>query len=221
LIFAIPGSNLQNWRQTLKKAIQSDVQHISAYSLTYEKGTPLEKTKSAGKVKAVDEELDRKMYETAIEELIMGGFEHYEISNFAKAGFQCRHNLTYWKNEYYLGIGPAAASYIGDLRTENISDIDKYIKYVEQNKEVAVEKIKIGPLEKASQTAVLNLRLIEGINLTEYKQKTGFCFYALFGQSIEKNLKLNFLKLKEDRLGLTANALPIADSVLSDFAQPD
>jgi len=221
LIFAIPGSDLKKWRQTLKKAIQSDVQHISAYSLTYEKGTPLEKTKSAGKIKAVDEDTDRKMYETAIEELTMGGFEHYEISNFAKAGFQCRHNLTYWKNEYYLGIGPAAASCIGDWRTENISDIEKYVECIEQNKKPVAEKIKIGPLEKASQTAVLNLRLIEGINLTEYKQKTGFGIYELFSQSIEKNLKLNFLKLKEHRLGLTANALPIADSVLSDFAQPD
>ena len=93
LIFAIPGSDLKNWRQTLKRAIQSDIQHISAYSLTYEKNTPLERIKSAGKLKAVDEELDRKMYETAIEELANGGFEHYEISNFAKTGFQCRHNL--------------------------------------------------------------------------------------------------------------------------------
>ena len=221
LIFAIPGSDLKRWRQNLKKAIQSDVQHISAYSLTYEKGTPLEKTKSAGKIKAVDEDTDRKMYETAIEELTMGGFEHYEISNFAKAGFQCRHNLTYWKNKYYLGIGPAAASYIGDWRTENISDIGKYVECIEQNKKPVAEKIKIGPLEKASQTAVLNLRLMEGVNLEEYKKKTGFDIYKLFSQSIKKNLKLKLLQLKNGRLSLTKQALPIADSVLCDFAQPD
>ena len=226
LIFAIPpstslgtgDSNLQNWLETLKRAIQSDVQHISAYSLSFEKNTPLEKTKTAGKIKAIDEELDRKMYETTIEELAGAGFEHYEISNFAKPGFKCRHNLTYWKNEYYLGTGPAAASYIGQWRIENISDIDKY---VEQNKDAAAERIKISPLEKASQTAVLGLRLMEGIDLEEYQQKTGFDIYKIFGQSLKKNLNLKFLQLKNNRLSLTKQALPIADSVLCDFSEPD
>jgi oxygen-independent coproporphyrinogen-3 oxidase len=221
LIFAVPGSDLKSWRQTLKKAIGQDVQHISAYSLTYEKNTPLEKTKSAGKVKEIGEETVREMYETAIKTLADSGFEHYEISNFAKAGFACKHNLVYWKNEYYLGVGPAAASYIGDRRTENISDIGKYVECIDQDKEPVTERIKISPLEKISQTAVLNLRLIEGIDLKEYKRKTGFDIYELFGQSIEKNLKSNLLQLKNNHLSLTKDALPIADSVLSDFAQPD
>jgi oxygen-independent coproporphyrinogen-3 oxidase len=221
LIFAVPGSNLKNWRQTLKRAIQANVQHISAYSLTFEKNTPLEKTKSSGKIKAVDEELDRKMYETTIEDLANGSFEHYEISNFAKSGFVCRHNLTYWKNDYYIGIGPSAASCIDGWRTENISDIEKYVECIENNKEPAAERIKIIATEKASQTAVLGLRLIEGIGLMEYKQKTGFDIYKIFGQSIEKNLKSNFLQLKDSHLSLTKNALPIADSVLCDFAEPD
>jgi oxygen-independent coproporphyrinogen-3 oxidase len=237
LIFAIPpstsfdsardkslragGSDLKSWRQTLKRAIQAGIQHISTYSLTYEKNTPLERVKSAGKVKAVDEEADRKMYETAIEALTNGGFEHYEISNFAKAGFKCRHNLTYWKNNYYIGIGPSAASYIDNRRTENISDIEKYVECVEQDKKPAVERTKINPTERASQTAVLNLRLLEGIDLAGYKKKTGFDIYKLFGKSIEKNLRSNLLQLKDNRLNLTKQALPIADSVLCDFAVPD
>jgi oxygen-independent coproporphyrinogen-3 oxidase len=229
LIFAVPGSNLKNWRQTIKKAIRSSVQHISAYSLTYEKNTPLEKTKLSGKIKTVDEDTDRKMYETVIKTLTNAGFEHYEISNFAKPGFKCRHNLTYWKNEHYLGVGPAAASFSGDYRIENIIDIDKYVECIESDKEPAAdfgelsrgEKIKITPSEKASQTAVLNLRLLEGIDLAGYKEKTGFDIFELFSSSIEKNLELKFLQLKDDRLSLTANALPIADSVLCDFAQPD
>lgn len=215
LIFAIPTSNLNSWRQTLKKTVEMNVQHISAYSLTYEKNTPLEKIKSAGKIKAVDEELDRAMYETAIKTLNDAGFGHYEISNFAKAGFECRHNLAYWKNDYYLGIGPAAASYVGDLRFENINDIEKYIA----QKDVTVTRI--SPQEKACQTAVLGLRLINGISLTEYKQKTGFDIFELFKDSIEKNLKLNLLQLKDDCLSLTKQALPIADSILCDFAEPD
>jgi oxygen-independent coproporphyrinogen-3 oxidase len=221
LIFAVPASNLKSWQKNLQKAIELDVQHISAYSLTYEKDTALEEIKSSGKVTAIDEELDRKMYETAIEALAAAGIGHYEISNFARPGFECKHNLAYWKNDSYLGIGPAAASYILDFRTENISDIEKYVQCIEQNKEPTAESVKLTDIEKACQTAVLNLRLTEGIELTGYKQKTGFDIYELFGTSIEKNLKSNLLKLENNRLSLTKPALPIADTILCDFAEPD
>ncbi|MFA6186196.1 MAG: radical SAM family heme chaperone HemW [Phycisphaerae bacterium] len=221
LIFAIPNSNLKSWRENLQTAINLDIQHISAYSLTYEKNTPLEKSKLSGNVKNIDEDTDRRMYETAIKTLSTGGFEHYEISNFARAGFKCRHNLAYWKNEQYLGIGPAAASSVGNLRFENISDIEKYAQRIKQNEDAADEKIIITDIEKAAQTAVLNLRLTEGINLTEYKEKTGFDIYELFKRTIEKNLKSNLLELNGDCLRLAKDALPIADFVLCDFAEPD
>lgn len=221
LIFAIPNSNLKSWRQNLQTAATLDIQHISAYSLTYEKNTPLEKSKLSGNIKSLDEDADREMYETAIKTLSECGFEHYEISNFAKTGFQCRHNLAYWKNEQYLGIGPAAASSSGNLRFENISDIEKYVERIEQNEDAADEKIIITAPERAAQTAVLNLRLTEGINLAQYKQKTGFDIYELFKTSIEKNLKSDLLELSDGCLRLTKNALPIADFVLCDFAEPD
>jgi oxygen-independent coproporphyrinogen-3 oxidase len=221
LIFAVPGSNLKSWRENLQKAIKLDLRHISAYSLTYEKDTVLEKIKSSGRIAAIDEELDRTMYETAIETLTEAGFGHYEISNFARPGFECRHNLAYWKNEYYLGIGPAAASYTGNFRTENISSIEKYVQCIEQSKQPTDEKIKLTDIETACQTAVLNLRLTEGIELSEYKLKTGFDIYELFKPSIEKNLKSNLLKLENNRLKLTKPALPIADTVLCDFTEAD
>jgi oxygen-independent coproporphyrinogen-3 oxidase len=221
LIFAIPNSNLKSWRENLQTAIELDIQHISAYSLTYEKNTPLEKSKLSGNVKNIDEDTDREMYETAIKTLSAGGFEHYEISNFARARFKCRHNLAYWKNEQYLGIGPAAASSSGNFRFENINDIEKYVERIKQNEDAADEKIIITAPEKAAQTAVLNLRLTEGINLAEYKQKTGFALYELFKSSIEKNLKSNLLEMNGNCLRLTKNALPIADFVLCDFAEPD
>lgn len=217
LIFAVPGSNLNKWHQNLLRAVRNDVQHISAYSLTYETNTPLEKIKSLGKVKIVNEELDRLMYERTIWLLEEEGFGHYEISNFAKPGFECKHNLAYWHNDLYTGIGPAACGYIEGLRYENIDDIDKYIVRADKME----EKTEITPIEKACQTAVLGLRLIKGIDLTEYKQKTGFDIFELFQNSIEKNLRKNLLELKDNRLSLAKQALPIADSVLCDFAQPD
>jgi oxygen-independent coproporphyrinogen-3 oxidase len=217
LIFAVPGSNLNTWHQDLLRAVRNDVQHISAYSLTYETNTPLDKIKSLGKVKIVNEELDRLMYERTIWLLGEEGFEHYEISNFAKPDFECKHNLAYWHNDLYIGIGPAACGYVEGLRYENIDDINKYIVRPDKME----EKTEITPTEKACQTAVLGLRLIKGFDLAEYKQKTGFDIFDIFKSSIEKNIKKNLLELKDNRLSLTKQALPVADSVLCDFAQAD
>jgi oxygen-independent coproporphyrinogen-3 oxidase len=217
LIFALPGSTPDKWKQTLAKAIETNVQHISAYSLTYETDTPLEKIKAAGKLNPVSEETDRQMYEMTIDTLADSGLQQYEISNFAKPGFECRHNITYWKNDYYIGIGPAACGYIKGLRYENINDIDKYI----EQKDKIEEKTEISEVEKACQTAVLGLRLIKGIDLTEYNQKTGFDIFEIFKKSVEKNVKANLLQIKDNRLSLTRTALPIADSILSDFAETD
>jgi len=217
LIFAVPGSNLNTWHQNLLRAVRNDVQHISAYSLTYETNTPLDKIRMLGKVKIVNEELDRLMYERAIWLLGEEGFEHYEISNFSKPGFECKHNLAYWHNDLYAGIGPAACGYIEGLRYENIDDINKYIVRPDKME----EKTEITSLEKACQTAVLGLRLIKGFDLKAYKQKTGFDVFDIFKNSIEKNIKKNLLEMKDNRLKLTKQALPIADSVLCDFAESD
>ncbi len=111
LIFAIPHSTLKSWKHSLRSAIDLGVQHISAYALTYEEQTPLQKAVETGEVTPVDEEIDRQMYDMTIDELEKAGFKQYEISNFAKPGFECRHNLNYWANNPYLGIGPAAGSY--------------------------------------------------------------------------------------------------------------
>ena len=132
LIFAIPDSTPDSWEKSLNSAIELDVQHISAYALTYEDNTPLKKAADTGKVKPVDEETDRQMYELTIDSLAKAGFKQYEISNFARPGFECRHNLNYWANAPYLGIGPAAGSYWQGKRTLNIADIKKYIEAIEK-----------------------------------------------------------------------------------------
>ena len=112
LIFAIPGSTLADWRASLEAAVGLDVEHVSAYSLSFEAGTVFDEWRRTGRLAAVDEELDRAMYEWAIERLERAGLEQYEISNFARPGFECRHNLGYWRNRPYVGIGPAAASWL-------------------------------------------------------------------------------------------------------------
>ena len=218
LIFAIPNSTLQSCEYSLRSAIEFGVEHISAYSLTYEEETPLEKAREAGEVVAIDEETDLAMYETAIAKLEKAGFAQYEISNFAKAGFECRHNMFYWANKPYIGVGPAAASWWAGRRTINIADIGKYIQLVQSGESTIVESEEPGEIEAACETAVLNLRRRSGIDLGEFKEQTGFDALELFADVIAANERLGLIERDEGRVYLTRKALPIADSVLCDFA---
>jgi oxygen-independent coproporphyrinogen-3 oxidase len=218
LIFAIPGSTLKTWKHSLHSAIDLGVQHISAYALTYEEQTPMQKAIETGKVTPVDEETDRQMYETTIDELEKADFKQYEISNFAKPGFECKHNLNCWANKPYLGIGPAAGSYWQGKRTLNIADIKKYIDGVERGTTVTAESETPDKIQIAFETAVLNLRRRCGIILDEFEKQTGFDAAKLFAEPISKYTKLGLMEATDGRLFLTRGALPIADSVLCDFS---
>ncbi len=218
LIFAIPGSTLKSWKHSLHSAIDLGVQHISAYCLTYEEGTPLQKAVAAGEVEPVDEETDRAMYETVIDELEQAGFEQYEISNFARPGFECKHNINYWANKPYIGVGPAAGSYWQNRRTLNIADIKSYIKEIERSEDVIVESESLDNLQVACETAVLNLRRRCGIDLKEFKIRTGYDAMELFAEPIGRYRELGLIDMADGRLFLTRKALPIADSILCDFS---
>ena len=218
LIFAVPDSNLDSWSKSLNAAIALGVQHISAYSLTFEQGTLLEKLWLLGEIQPVSEELDRQMYELAIDTLAVNGFTQYEISNFSKPEFECLHNLTYWANHPYVGIGPAAGSFYDGRRSANIADINKYIAAIQSDDDTAAETEKPNEIEFACETAVLNLRRIQGIDLKEYEQLTGYDPLELFASTIDEYLEMKLLKIENDRICLTRNALPIADSILCDFS---
>ena len=217
LIFAIPGTTIQSWRQNLEQAINLGVTHISAYSLSYEDGTILKQLLHNGAIQAIEEETDRQMYELTIDMLEVAGFEHYEISNFAKPRFRCRHNMRYWQNLPYIGIGPAAASCFDNKRTKNIADINKYIQAIESNKSIIDEVINLSEKDVASETAVLNLRTIDGIDTENYKHRYGLDVKDIFAEQISRYCKLDFIKSERNKICLTKKAMPVADSILCDF----
>ena len=223
LIFAIPGSTLGSLKHSIHSALRLKPEHISAYSLSYEKGTPLQRACRTGEIAVIDEETDRSMYELVIDELTAAGFEQYEISNFARPGHKCLHNLIYWTNTQYIGIGPGATSYYKGKRHTNIANIKKYVQAIGSGASPIAESHTSTPIETACETAVLNLRRIEGINLEEFKTQTGFNLKELFDEPISQNLKSGLLKEKTDtngdeRISLTRKALPIADTVLCEFS---
>lgn len=218
MIFAIPGSTLSSWQANLRAALALGIEHISAYSLTYEAATPFEQRQLAGELQSVDEDTDRAMYEMTIATLTGAGWEHYEISNFARLGFACRHNLTYWANDPWLGLGPSAGSYVDGWRMTNVPDVAEYLAVVEAGQSPAIEREHPNPLETACETAVLNLRRIQGIDLAEYQTRTGYDARELFAEPIRRHIESGMMTQADGRLFLTPAALPVADGVLADFA---
>jgi len=157
------------------------------------------------------------MYETAIDVLTAAGFDQYEISNFARPGFQCEHNLGYWQNRPFIGLGPAAGSFFHGKRTMNIANINAYLTAAESPK-IAAETEKPSPQQIACETMVLGLRMTAGIDLEEFKNRTGFDAMQIFADPIRQNQRQGLIKIEDNRLHLTRKALPIADTVLCDFA---
>jgi oxygen-independent coproporphyrinogen-3 oxidase len=218
LIFAIPGSTVASWRASLEAAIRLEVQHVSAYSLSFEPGTPMDQAHRLGRIQSVDEQTDRLMYETAIQVLQDAGFEQYEVSNFARPHRACSHNVGYWLNQPYIGIGPAAASYWKGRRTSNVASIGQYVAAVESGREPTAEVTACTEQDRVFETAVLNLRMREGINLDRFKRLTGRSALEVFSGPIRHYEHLGLIQADATGIRLTREALPIADSVLCDFA---
>jgi oxygen-independent coproporphyrinogen-3 oxidase len=218
LIFAVPGSDLDSWKYNLRSAIELQVDHISAYALSYEQGTPFSNDLAEGLIEPVDEDTDRAMFELTIDELAAAGIDQYEISNFARNGFECMHNLNYWANGSYVGIGPDATSYLQETRSTNFADIDKYVRAVTSGQSTVESSETISDLERACETAVLNLRRRRGIDLAQFKSQTGYDALELFAEPIRRYQKLGLIDKSPGNVSLTRRALGIADSVLCDFA---
>lgn len=221
LIFAVPGSDAVSWRQSLWQAMALAVQHLSAYSLTIEEGTPFDECSRRETWQAVDESTERAMYEQARAELEKGGFYQYEVSNFAREGFECRHNRRYWQNRPVVGIGPSAAGWYRRQRTSNVADVDGYVEAIQAGRFFYAEHIVPTPRQIAAETAVLNLRMRQGIDRDDYARQTGFSVDAMFPQAIRSNGEKGFLIDTGRRLYLSDLGLSFADAVAADFSLPD
>lgn len=198
LIFGVWGERPDIWKRDLEEAVKLPVTHISCYSLTYEKGTPLFQAVENGSVKPLDDETAAAMYEAAIDLLSLRGFKQYEVSNFAKPGFECRHNLNYWENNPYVGLGASAVSYINGARTKNIADVKEYLKRFESGRPLAESGEKLPPVKMAKETAAIKIRTKDGIDFRWFRDKTGFDFLKLEGHALNKLLGDDLVKYKKE-----------------------
>jgi oxygen-independent coproporphyrinogen-3 oxidase len=217
LIFAIPGQTLDTWAASLKAAMALQPEHLSCYSLTFEPGTRLFEQSRSGTVTPVDQDLDAAMYEWAIDTLTAAGYIHYEISNFARPGCQCRHNLSYWHNQPYLGIGPAAAGLVDGVRYQNVADVVAYTAAIAAGRSPRVEEERRSREQRARETAMLELRLAEGIDRRRFEQRYGRDPLEFFAEPIERHGQRGLLEVTDRHLRLTRAGLLLADTVIADF----
>jgi oxygen-independent coproporphyrinogen-3 oxidase len=171
LIAGLPGQTRGAWDYNLAQAVALAPEHLSCYGLSLPPGTPLAAAVECGKLTALDEDLCATLWLVTDETLTAAGYEHYEISNFARFGYQCRHNLTYWRNREYLGFGVSAASYCAGCRSVNLADTADYARRLAAGESVSAESECLAPAERLGETLMLGLRLAEGVSWAHLREE--------------------------------------------------
>lgn len=220
LIFGVWGETAGEWKSELKTAVQFPVKHISCYSLTYEENTALFSERSKKKILPLDEEAVAEMYKYMLDYLPKQDFEHYEVSNFAKEGHHCRHNLNYWDNGPYIGLGASAVSYLDGVRRANVPDINEYIERVKAGKSPAASSERLSGIDSAKETAALKIRTKEGIGFGWFKEKTGFDFRGLEKDALPPLIEKGLIEYKKTKgrpsgIRLTEKGFLFCDTVSS------
>lgn len=216
LMFGFPDESLSQWKEDISAALALNVEHISAYSLMYEEDTPLWKMLDTGKVKEIDEELSLTMFKELVCQLTDAGYEHYEISNFARPGYRSRHNSSYWHQVPYIGLGAAAHSFDLNSRQWNVADLKLYIEEI-NNGIIPMEREELDNDTTFNDIITTALRTSDGINLNALETRLGKRYRNTLISAAGKHLEQGLLEIRHDRLRLTAEGIFISDMVMSDL----
>ncbi len=218
LIYGLPGQPLQSWLKTLDEAIGLNPEHISLYPLTLEDDAPMSLAIKRGEVPPLDPDLTADQYELAQDTLAAHGYHHYEISNWAKEGYECKHNMVYWHNLPYLGAGVAAHSYINGHRLANTTDLDSYLNAFARNLPPAWElDEEISPELQLSETVILGLRLSEGIGLDDINRRFGINLLRHYEHQVDEATSLGLLECASRRIRLTRRGRLLGNEVFWRF----
>lgn len=213
---AIPGQTLESYLETLEKivSLEPSPEHISAYSLIVEEGTPFYEEEERGTLDVPDEDTERRMYEETKRVLSDYGYHRYEISNYAKCGYECRHNMGYWERTDYVGFGIGSASLIGSVRFANREELEAYVK--EPLLQEAVES-ELSKEDAMSEFMFLGLRLSKGICVERFAELFGMELQEVFGDAMEKHKGQGLLEEVNGRVRLTDKGMDVANYVMADF----
>jgi len=215
LIYAFPGQTLERWRSTLERAIALGPEHLSLYPLSLEEGTPLWGRVERGELRAPDDDLAAEMYLLAQE--LLEGYRHYEISNWTRPGYESRHNLTYWRNEGYLGFGAGAHSYYGGRRFWNVAWPEEYIRRLKAGQSATEGEEVIETALEMAETLFMGLRLSEGVEFEGFKRRFGRDLSSLYGPQLGELVISGLLEVNGRGIRLTPRGRLLGNEVFERF----
>ena len=220
LMSALPGQSLEDYKENVEEILSLNPEHISSYSLIVEDGTPFFELYAVGKEKETelpDEETDRAMYAYTKERLMQAGYGRYEISNYAKPGFESRHNSSYWIGTEYIGVGLGASSLFTNARYHNETDLTTYIKEAESGQDVRRETERLDIGEQMEEFMILGLRMMQGISRQAFQNRFGKPIETVYGSALKKLEKQGLLTLTGDRVALTETGIDVSNRVFVEF----
>lgn len=212
-MFGLPAQTMHHWHKTLDQALMLRPEHLSLYSLIIEEGTPFFTWTHEGRITPGDEDLCADMYEYARERLRTEGYTHYEISNWALPGHQCQHNLTYWWNLPYIGLGAGAHSFFAGARSSVVREPREYIRLLARGQRPLAESAEVSRLQEITETAFLGLRTLAGLHLPTFKQRFGESFDDFVGERLRPVEEAGLLTRTHDWLRLSARGLLLGNEV--------
>lgn len=219
LMIGLPTQAVEDVKQTLEKIIQKNPEHMSVYSLIIEEGTIIEKLINENKLQLPDEETERIMYWTVVNELKENGYNQYEISNFSKKTYESKHNTNCWKQKQYIGLGTSAHSYLNKKRYSNTNNIEEYIKNIQENnisKNITIHEEQTEE-STMNEYMLLGLRMIQGININEFKQKFKIDPTIKYKEILEKLQKENLIQITKTSIKLTKQGIDFGNIVWEEF----
>jgi oxygen-independent coproporphyrinogen-3 oxidase len=217
LMFGLPEQTMKRWQDNLQKAIDLQPEHISAYNLTIEPDTVFYKQQSQGQLKMPPDDFQRELHEVTIDKLTPKEYRRYEISNYAKPGRRCRHNMNYWMNGEYLGLGAGASSFFNGDRTKNTNLPARYITQINKSKTAVESRETPSRHQRMGESVMLGLRLREGIHLPNFEQQFGISFREAFRDEIARLKETGLLEIRGGRAFLSREGWFLADSVIVEF----
>ncbi len=221
LIYAIPGQTIETWEASLAAALATEVEHLSCYGLTYEPNTPLAVRRRLGRVDAASDDHEVRLFRHVRERLPAAGLRAYEISNYARPGFESEHNLGYWRGHGYIGLGPSAASHVGGVRWRNAPHLGQWERAIDADAGAAIEVERLDPAARLRERLWLGLRMTEGVNLAVAADALGVEPAIALAQEVRELVAAGWLAEGAGRLTLTDRALPVADAVASRLLTAD
>lgn len=218
LIFGIPGQTLDTWSESLDRALALQPDHLACYGLTYEPGTRLTAQRLHHRIQPCDENLEADMFLLTRDRLCQAGYSQYEISNYAKPGCRSAHNINYWRNGPFIGVGPSAAGYLDNRRYKNIADIAGYIRMIDAQGHAEAEAETLDRSAIFLETIMMQLRLTEGMSILSFRERVGVDPLELFGDTLVMLVRRGLVAQVADHIALTVEGQLVADAVIRDLA---